>query len=177
MSLLRPATSHRAPRPPDVGPQPTRRIALAAVIIGLVTAGVFAVVGAWDWFHVRGWPEEQAQVVRATATGDAELCGRSSSKVYELTWTSQDPPDSLPASFTDREGCNHHDVGDTASVVRVVEGDGTVHTWVDPATSVLEAAFLAVGGFVLGSGGFAVVALLVAGWSRWRWRRARTRTT
>jgi len=130
---------------------PLRAAAVSATSIALVVALALGGIGAWDWLHVRGWPVEHARVVKAVDTGRTERCGRSSSEeIYELTWVSENPPPGLPKEFTNEEGCTASSLGDRVDVVRVIESDGGVHVWDEPATSVAQVGLMGLGGLVFG---------------------------
>jgi hypothetical protein len=179
--LLRPPKPHRAAGPPRTTSHPAlrpvvaalgwsqrsawRRITLQAVVLAAVGGVVMTGVGARQWWHVRGWPVEEAHVVDAVRTGDRERCGRHVyDDVYRLTWLSENAPAGLPSTFMNVEGCDAAAVGDTASIVRVVDDDGSVRVWDDPASDIGDVALLGLVGFVAALGVGYVAGLLRVGW-------------
>lgn len=154
-----------------------RKVLVEAILVGLVLAGVVLVISGWEWIHVRGWPVEQATIIKKVPTGETEGCGKSSTAdVYLQTWLSGDPPRGLPAKFTNEEGCDAGEIGDVDTVVRVVNDDGSVHVWDEPATSLIEvlgfSAVGLVGGWLLG----VVFGLVAMAWkAAWGSRGSRRR--
>ena len=144
---------------------------MMAAALAVVFALALSLTGLWQWVHVRGWPQEQAQVLSMERTGHLQRCGKYDDvDVYTVTWRSQDPPSGLPAEFTGEEGCSAPEVGDTVTVVRVVDQDGSVHVWNNPVTSGRTVAWVFAGTF---AGVFAVVWLVSAAWIAWRRPRRR----
>jgi len=150
-----------------------RRVVLViAPGFALLCGVMLGAVGFRQWAHVHGRPVEHAQVVGAERTGRTERCGKGAeADVYRLVWISANPPAGLPARFTNEEGCDRSEIGDTHDVVRVVSDSGSVHVWDDPATSLAQAAAL----FAAGLGGGYGIGFL-AGTVRWGWGRFRNRS-
>jgi hypothetical protein len=150
-------------------PKRGRDVPLTAAVLALLLAVVVGGIAARQWWHVRGWPVESARVDAMRPTGSMQHCGKYDNvDVYAITWVSKDPPSDLPRTFTSEEGCDAPQVGDVVPVVRVVNRDGSVHVWVDPATSGKQVAI--VFGAVFGG---VSVFLWVMFMMRIGWRRLR----
>lgn len=138
---------------------------LCAVVFGATAAGL----SSWEWVHVRGKPVEHAEFVSWWPTGGVARCGKHEwGDVYELDWSSSDPPPGLPATFTSKRRCDHARSGEVVDVVRTVDRNGTVHVWEDPVTSPAYVGVITVGvallGFVIGL----IAALAQLAWARLR---------
>lgn len=143
------------------------RALIAAAIGGVLVLGV---VG-WEWVQTRAHPTEHTVVVSVEHADGQERCGKHSHRDKKsVTRRSADPPNGLPAVFSDIEACDVPTVGDRQTVVRVPRGAQDPKVYVDPVQSlgaVVAVAF--VGAAVV----FVGTVVLFGAAELWRWSRRR----
>ena len=127
----------------------------AALAFGLLAWAVLAVLMGVEYTATRGKPVEQATVTEVQKTGDRIRCGGRAPWGFPnadeetVTFTVEDPPPGLPATFADT-GCPTEEVvGEVVPVVRAEEGSDTV-VYRAPFRSVTELlGFTGVGALVV----------------------------